>query len=80
MQKIIIGTKNQIVIPKEIRENMQGVKPGRSVSIYQMDTNTIVIKTSKKDWIENSSGAMKKIWQNIDPQKELKKMRAQWDE
>lgn len=80
MQKITIGSKNQIVIPKEIRDNMENIKPGRTVSIYQLDPQTVIIKSTQKSWLESSYSSMKKAWKNSNPLNELKKMREDWNE
>ena len=78
MQLVTIGTKNQIVIPKEVRQKVVGLKPGRKISVYSLDKNTVVLKVSPEDWIERSYGVMKEAWKNIDPIKELEKMRNEW--
>ena len=80
MQTIIIGTKNQIVLPKEVREKIKGLKPGRKVMVYPVDANTVQIKLSDKDWVERTSGIAKNAWKDIDPIKELEKMRNEWHE
>jgi AbrB family looped-hinge helix DNA binding protein len=78
MQQITIGTKNQIVLPKEIRQKIKGLKPGRKVSIYSLDENTIAIKVSVKNWLESSYGAMKQAWSDINPIEEIERMRNDW--
>lgn len=80
MQQVTIGTKNQIVLPKEIRKKIKGLQPGRKVSVYSVNEDTITIKVSDKNWLENSFGAMKGIWKGRDLAKELEKMRDEWDE
>ena len=80
MRQIIVGTKNQIVLPKEIRQKIKGLKPGRKVSIYSLDENTIAIKVSAKNWLDSSYGAMKLLWKNINPIEEVGKMRDEWSE
>ncbi len=78
MQQVTIGTKNQIVIPKEVREKIKGLKPGEKVDIYSLDEDTVAIKVSKKDWLEVSYGLMKDAWKGIDPIAELEKIRNEW--
>jgi len=78
MQRVTIGTKNQIVIPKEIRKRIHGLKPGSRVSIYSLDDETVAIKLSSKDWVNNTYGIMEKAWKDIDPIAELDKMRDEW--
>lgn len=78
MQLITIGTKNQIVIPKQVREKIKGLKPGRKVIVYPLSEDTVAIKVSERNWLDNSCGLMKEAWSNIDPIKELEKMRDEW--
>lgn len=79
MAQATIGTKNQIVIPKEIRKKIKGLKPGSKVIVYPLDANTIALKVEEKDWVEKTYGSMKDAWKDIDPIKELDKMRDEWD-
>ena len=80
MQQVTVGTKNQIVLPKEIRQKIKGLKPGRKVSIYSLDENTIAIKVSAKNWLNSSYGAMKTTWDKSNPVEEVEKMRDEWNE
>jgi len=80
MQTVTIGTKNQIVIPKEVRKKIKGLKPGSKVMVYPIDDTTVQIKLSDKNWVERTSGIAKDAWKDIDPIKELEKMRDEWDE
>ncbi len=80
MQQVTVGTKNQIVLPKEIRQKIKGLKPGRRVSIYSLDENTIAIKISAKNWLDSSYGAMKARWNKMNPIEEVEKMRDEWHE
>lgn len=80
MQQIIIGTKNQIVIPREVRRKMTGLKPGRKVSIYLLNKDTVAIKVSDKSWLDSSYGRMKSAWKKINPTSQIEKMRNEWDE
>jgi AbrB family looped-hinge helix DNA binding protein len=80
MQTVTIGTKNQIVLPKEVRKKIKGLKPGSKVMVYPIDKDTIGIKVSNKNWVEDNYGLMKNAWGNIDPIKELEKMKKEWDE
>jgi AbrB family looped-hinge helix DNA binding protein len=80
MQQVTVGTKNQIVLPKEIRQKIKGLKPGRKVSIYSLDESTIAIKLSAKSWLDSSYGAMKALWSKSNPIEEVEKMRDEWNE
>lgn len=78
MQQITIGTKNQIVIPKEVRKKIKGLKPGDKVDVYALDEDTVAIKISKKSWADRNYGLMKDAWKGRDIIKELEDMRSEW--
>ncbi|HBQ50520.1 hypothetical protein A3B42_00425 [Candidatus Daviesbacteria bacterium RIFCSPLOWO2_01_FULL_38_10] len=80
MQLVTVGSRYQIVIPKEIRKKINGLKPGVKVAVQQVKTDTATIKISKKSWSDESYGFMKEAWKDIDPVKEIDKMRDEWDE
>ena len=67
-------------MPKEIRKKINGLKPGVKVAVQQVKTDTATIKISKKSWSDESYGFMKEAWKDIDPVKEIDKMRDEWDE
>lgn len=79
MQQVTIGTKNQIVIPKEVRKKIKGLKPGQKVSVYPLNENTVAITVQDKSWVERTHGIMKDAWKGIDTTKELEKLRNEWD-
>jgi len=78
MQQITIGTKNQIVIPKEVRDQIKEFKPGAKVSVYVRNVNEVVIKADKKNWVDRTKGIAIKAWANINPIAELEKMKNEW--
>lgn len=80
MQQVIVGTKYQIVIPKEIREKIKGLRPGTKVNVYQSSKNTISIDLTPEDWVERNYGLMSEAWKDIDPIAELEKGRDEWEE
>lgn len=79
MQLMTIGTKYQIVIPKEIRKKIKGIIPGAKVAIYSDGQGAIKIKTEARDWLERTRGMMKKAWKGIDTTKYLEDLRNEWD-
>lgn len=80
MQQVTVGTRNQIVLPKEVRRKIKGLKPGSKVTVYPIDAYTVQLKVSDQDWVERGYGLMKNAWKDIDPSKEIEKMRKEWDE
>ncbi len=80
MQQVTVGTKYQIVIPKDVRKRIKGLKPGARVSVYQSDNNTLSIELKPEDWVERNYGLMTEAWKDIDPIAELEKGRDEWEE
>ena len=79
MQQVTIGSKYQIVIPKEVRKKVKGIKPGSKVTIHADGTDSVRIKTEKKSWTERTRGIAKEAWKNIDTTKYLEDLRNEWD-
>lgn len=79
MQLVTVGSRYQIVIPKEIREKVNGLKPGVKVAVRSEKADTLTIKTSKKSWADESYGFMRKAWKGLDPAQEIDRMRDEWD-
>jgi len=80
MQQVTIGTKNQIVLPKEVRKKIKGLKPGSKVMVYPLDENTIAVKVDLNNWVKNSQGITAAAWKNIDTTKYLEELRDEWNE
>lgn len=80
MQQVTVGTKYQIVIPKEVRKKIKGLKPGTKVGVYSSGDDTLTVKVDPTSWVERTSGLMTEAWKGIDPIKELEKMRNEWEE
>lgn len=79
MQQVTVGTKYQIVIPKEVRKKIKGLKPGSKVSVGLSDEATITVKTNPEDWLKRTRGMMKDAWEGIDTTKYLQNLRNEWD-
>lgn len=80
MQLVTVGAKYQIVIPKEVRKKIKGLRPGDKVGIYSVDQGTVTIKAEPKNWLERTRGMMTEAWKGIDTTRELEKMRDEWDD
>lgn len=79
MQLVTVGTKYQIVIPKEVRNEIKGIKPGAKVVVNGVSDGTITIKAEEKSWVERTRGMMKEAWKGIDTTKYLEDLRNEWD-
>lgn len=80
MQQVTVGPKYQIVIPKQIRKDIKGLKPGSKLLVSTVDEGTLTISIDPKDWIEKNYGSMAEAWKDIDPIAEIEKMRNEWEE
>ena len=80
MRQVTIGTKNQVVLPKEVRKKIKGLKPGNKVMVYPLNGNTVAIKVNTPNWIEESQGIAKDAWKDIDTTAYLDKLRNDWHE
>ena len=81
MAKVKISSKNQIVIPSEVRERLQ-VKKGSELLLYAIDDNTamVVKHPPKGHYAESMLGVGKEIWDELGGvDKYLKEERTSWD-
>lgn len=79
MQTVTIGTKNQIVLPKEVRQKIKGLKPGNKVMVYPLNEDTIAIKVDTNNWVEDSLGIATQAWKDLDTTKYLDDLRNEWN-
>lgn len=79
MTKVTVGSRYQIVIPKEVRKKIKGIKPGAKVEVYAMDIKTIKIEPEEKNWLERNRGIAAESWKGIDTTKYLEDLRNEWD-
>ena len=79
MQQVTVGTKYQIVIPKEVRKKIKGIKPGTKVVVGSVDDQTITVRKLKKNWLEATQGIKKEAWKNVDTTKYLEDLRNEWE-
>lgn len=80
MQLVTVGSKYQIVIPKEIRKKIKSLKPGRKVGVYSLDDKSIAIDPEPQTWVDRTYGLMKDAWKDVDPAAEIEKMRDEWEQ
>lgn len=79
MQQVTVGTRYQIVIPKEVRRKIKGIRPGAKVNITAENEKVFKAEAEQISWSDRTYGLMKDAWKNIDPIRELEKMRNEWD-
>ncbi|MBI2334490.1 AbrB/MazE/SpoVT family DNA-binding domain-containing protein [Candidatus Daviesbacteria bacterium] len=80
MQLVTVGSRYQIVIPKEVREKMNGLRPGLKVAVRFEKENILTIKTKPVNWLEQNQGIARKAWKNINTTKYLEDLRNEWDQ
>ena len=79
MKQITVGTKYQIVIPKEVRNKVKGLKPGAKVIVNSTDLKTVEIRKVEENWVERTRGIASEAWKSIDTTKYLEDLRNEWD-
>lgn len=79
MQQITVGTKYQIVIPKEIRKKIKGLKPGDKMVVQSLDNKTVAIRKADQNWAIRTRGIAQKAWSKLDTSKYLEDLRNEWD-
>lgn len=79
MKQLTIGTKNQIVIPLEIRQKVAAFKPGKKVTVFLMAPDTVVIKATNQNWLDRSYGLLKNEL-SPNPLSSVDIQRDEWDE
>lgn len=78
MQLVTVGSKYQIVIPKEARKKLKGITPGSKMAV-SVGKNELTIKPKSENWIDRYQGIAKKAWRRIDTTKYLEGLRNEWD-
>lgn len=73
MAQVTLSSKNQIVIPKEVREKL-GLKPGDKIAVGVRDDGAYIFKAPKK-----YSEALIGIARGVYGPDYLKKERESWD-
>lgn len=79
-EKAKISTKYQIVIPKNIRDAVDNVKPGNEVYVSVKDSDSIEIEVKKTSWVDKYSGKLPQNYYDKDPTEYISDLREEWDE
>lgn len=77
MQIVTVGSKYQIVIPKEARRKINGLKPGSQAVVKNQGKDTLIVRLKPVGWAKTTRGLMNNWWKT-DPLKELEKIRSGW--
>jgi len=73
MAEVTVSSKNQIVIPREVRERL-GVKPGDKLIVVVQDGDVIVLQKPK-----SYRDAITGLGRGVYPAGYLEKERQSWD-
>lgn len=78
-QTVIIGPKSQVVIPKNVRAIASELKPSRKVIVRALNSHSVIVEVPVKDWVGETYGMHKKIWDGIDATDYIRKLRDEWE-
>jgi len=78
MQMAKVSSKYQIVIPKNVREEL-GLRPGDQLLIVA-DGNKAVMRLRPRSYAEYMRGLHKEIWQGIDATEYVREERQSWEQ
>ncbi|OGG22443.1 hypothetical protein A3D03_03820 [Candidatus Gottesmanbacteria bacterium RIFCSPHIGHO2_02_FULL_40_13] len=76
--EITIGERYQAVIPKKVREIARKMKAGVKATVVAIDERTVIVTVKPKDWVKETYGMHKKIWQGIDATEYIQTLRSEW--
>ena len=80
MQQIVtIGSKSQVVIPKEVRKLTPELKTGKKVRVRVLNPRAVIVEAVDQDWVSSAYGMHQKVWQGVDATEYIKKLRDQWE-
>ncbi|MDI6732016.1 MAG: AbrB/MazE/SpoVT family DNA-binding domain-containing protein [Candidatus Margulisbacteria bacterium] len=74
--KAKLSSKNQIVIPKNIRQYVN-LKPGDELLIEGLDGKIILLK-KPKNYTDSLAGMHSNVWEGTDPLKYIGSIRKGW--
>lgn len=71
-----LSSKNQIVIPKALRE-YAGLRSGDEILISGAGGGLLICKRPD-NYTEHMLGLGRELWENVDPAEYIKKLRSSW--
>ena len=77
---VTIGPKSQVVIPKEVRKIVSELKPGKKVIVRPINSRSVIVEIPNTDWVSETYGMHKEVWQDIDATSYIRKLRNEWEQ
>ncbi|MGI9027571.1 MAG: AbrB/MazE/SpoVT family DNA-binding domain-containing protein [Candidatus Saccharimonadales bacterium] len=77
MKTITLSSKYQVVIPKELRRELD-MRPGQKLRIYKA-AKTGVLEISTHSELDKLYGSVKGVW-SADPATDVRAQRDEWDD
>lgn len=75
---VTIGPKSQVVIPKKVREIASELTPHKKVVVRALNSHSVIVEIPIKDWVGETYGMHKKIWDGVDATDYIRKLRDEW--
>lgn len=75
---VIIGPKSQVVIPKRVREIASELTPNKKVVVRALNSHSVIVEVPIKDWVKETYGMHKKVWDGVDATDYIRKLRDEW--
>jgi len=75
---VILGSKNQIAIPKAVRK-MLAIGPGDQL-ILHVEKDSLILKEKPKSYTKHLRGLHKAVWEGLDATEYIRKERKAWEE
>ena len=78
MAVVTLSSKNQVVIPKHVREALR-LSPGKKLLVH-VEGDMIIMVREPDDYVKKLRGLHKEVWEDLDTDKYLEEERNSWDD
>lgn len=77
---VTVGPKSQVVIPKNVRKVVRGIKPGKKVVVRPLNEQSVIVEVPSTNWVEETYGMLKKEWKGVDATEYIRRLRDEWEQ
>lgn len=77
---VTVGPKSQVVIPKNVRKVVRGIKPGKKVVVRPLSEQSVIVEVPSTNWVEETYGMLKEEWKGVDATEYIRKLRDEWEQ